>query len=69
VSPASKQRGGAAKHGKQPQLRADRDSLPGSERGGTGGAAQHPPYQQLRGVLLLLGALLLLVLYRLWPLL
>jgi hypothetical protein len=29
-------------------LRADRDSLPRSERGGTGGAAQHPLYQLLR---------------------
>jgi purine-binding chemotaxis protein CheW len=36
---------GAAQQGEQQQLRADRDSLPGSERGGAGGAAQHPPQQ------------------------
>ena len=36
---------GSVLHGEQQQLRADRDSLPGSERGGAGGAAQHPPQQ------------------------
>jgi adenylylsulfate kinase len=36
----------AAQNDKQQQLRADRDSLPGSERGGTGGPAQHPLYQK-----------------------
>ena len=33
---------GSVLHGEQQQLRADRDSLPGSERRG---AAQHPPQQ------------------------
>jgi hypothetical protein len=39
----------APQHDDQPQLRADRDSLPGSERGGTRGAAQHPLYQAAAG--------------------